>query len=101
MFFMNSCRVTELRHKEVINNTNGCRIGFVDDVEVNTETAKVVSVIIYGRQRFFGFFGRREDVVIQWENISLIGEDTILVSHCPFTYHQHKKNKLSFFPFFH
>ena len=55
---MGCCRVTDLRHKEVINSTNGCRVGFVDDVEVNTETARVVSIIIYGRQKFFGFFGR-------------------------------------------
>ena len=98
---MNCCRVTDLRRKEVINSTNGCRIGLVDDVEVNTENAKVLAIVIYGKQRFFGFLGRGEDVVINWENIRLIGEDTILVSHCPFSYHKHKKNKLSFFPFLH
>ncbi len=80
---MGCCRVTDLRHKEVINSTNGCRLGCVDDVEVDTITAKLISVIIYGRPRFFGLFGRYEDIVIRWENIKLIGEDTILVSQCP------------------
>lgn len=98
---MECCRVTELRHKEVINSTNGCRIGFVDDVEVNTATAKVISLVIYGRPRFWGLWGRGEDIVIKWENIQLIGEDTILVSHCPFSYQKHKKSKASLFAFLH
>ncbi len=80
---MGVCRVTEMRHKEVINSESGCRLGFVDDVEVDTVTAKLVAVIIYGRPKCFGLFGRYEDIVIRWEHIRLIGEDTILVSHCP------------------
>ncbi len=96
---MDCCRITELRHKEVINSTNGCRIGFVDDVEINTANAKVLSLVIYGRQRFLGFFGRREEIVIKWENIQLIGEDTILISHCPYSFQNHKKTKNHFFHF--
>ncbi len=76
--FMN-CSLTELRNKEVINATNGCRIGFVDDLEVNTCSAKICALIIYGRLKCFGLLGRRDDCVIPWEQISLIGEDTILV----------------------
>ncbi len=74
-----TCRIVELRHKEVINCNNGCRIGFVDDIEVDTKDARVCSVIVFGRPRFFGLFGRSDDFVIPWNNIKLIGEDTILV----------------------
>lgn len=80
VLILNCCRIVELRHKEVINSKNGCRIGFVDDVEVNTENARLVAIVIYGKPRFFGLFGKDEDLVIRWENIQLIGEDTILVS---------------------
>ncbi len=80
---MSCCRVTDLRHKEVINRRNGCRIGCVDDVEVDTVSAKLVAIIIYGKPRFFGLFGRYDDLVIRWENIDLIGEDTILISSAP------------------
>ncbi len=73
------CRLQELRKKEVINAQNGCRIGFVDDLEVDTRCAKVVALIVYGRPRFFGLFGRSDDCLIKWENIRLIGEDAILV----------------------
>ena len=64
---------------------------------VDTETAKVVALVIFGRWRVFGFLGRSEDTVIRWENIKLIGEDTILVTHCPFRYQKQKKSKLAFF----
>ncbi len=98
---MSCCRVAELRNKEVINSTNGCRIGYVDDVEVNTENARIVSVVIYGRPKLFGLLGRCEDLVIRWENIALIGEDTILVSHCPMRRNKPKRMKLPFLSFFH
>lgn len=79
---MGKCRFQELRRKEVINQRNGYRIGFVDDLEINTTTADLCSLIIYGRCRFFGLFGRDDDCVIPWQNIKLIGEDTILVDFC-------------------
>lgn len=75
------CKVLDLRHKEVINSKDGCRLGFVDDVEIDTQNATVLSLIIYGRLRCFGLLGRDEDITINWEYIKLIGEDTILVSY--------------------
>lgn len=77
-----TCRIVELRHKEVINNSTGCRMGFVDDIEVDTQTARVCSIIVFGRLRCCGLLGRCSDMVIPWENICLIGEDTILVKNC-------------------
>lgn len=73
------CRIIELRHKEVINSSNGCRIGFVDDVEVDTVTSEVKSIIVFGRPRCMGILGRTDDVIVPWNDIRLIGEDTILV----------------------
>lgn len=93
---MGCCRIVDLRHKEVINSKNGCRLGCVDDVEINTADARLVSIIVYGCPKCFGLFGREDDIVIRWENIELIGEDTILVSNCPV---QFKRKKLRF-PFF-
>ena len=75
-----SCRIAELRHKEVINQSDGMRLGFVDDVEINTKTAQLVSIVIYGRLKLFGILGRYDDTVIPWCDIKLIGEDTILVT---------------------
>lgn len=73
------CRLQELRKKEVINANNGCRIGYVDDLEIDTKCARVVALIVYGRPRLFGLFGKADDCYIPWDKIRLIGEDAILV----------------------
>ena len=36
-----NCRFTDLRHKEVISACDGTRIGFIDDVIVDTKCATV------------------------------------------------------------
>ncbi len=75
------CKASELRHKEIINARDGCRMGFVDDIEIDTKNAAIISLVIYGRWRCFGLLGRGEDIVIKLECIELIGEDTILVNY--------------------
>ena len=91
------CRASTLCDKEVINIADGSRLGRVDDVEVNLEDAKICSVIIYGKYRFFGLLGRNNDLVIHWKDITLIGEDTVLVSfkETPGSSKKKKKNFLS------
>lgn len=74
------CTLGDLRNKEIVNVRNGSKLGYVDDVEINTDDAAVLAFIVYGRPRFFGIFGREDDLVIKCEDIKLIGEDTILVS---------------------
>ncbi|MEE0061483.1 MAG: YlmC/YmxH family sporulation protein, partial [Acutalibacteraceae bacterium] len=63
------CMLGDLRHKEVINSKTGSRLGFVDDVEIDTKNAVVISLIIYGRLRCFGLLGKEEDIIIKWDCI--------------------------------
>lgn len=74
-------RFMDFRKKEIISVTNGVKIGYVDDVVFDTQTAQVLSVVVYGRARFFGLFGREEDILIPWEDIEVVGEDTVLVKN--------------------
>ena len=39
------------------------------------------ALIVYGRPRLFGLFGKSDDYYIPWEKIRLIGEDAILVDN--------------------
>jgi len=78
-----NCCVTDFRYKEVINNADGTRLGCVNDVEIDTCTGCVVSIVIYGQAKCFGLFGRTPDIKICWNDICVIGEDTILVKYCP------------------
>lgn len=76
---MNCCRIADLRHKEVVNIKDGTCLGCVNDVEVDTSCAKLVAIVIYGRLKCFGLLGRHDDIIIRWEDIEVVGEDTILV----------------------
>ncbi len=76
-----NCRMGDLRNKEVINMKDGSRVGFVSDVEIDTRTAQLTAVVIYGRLRWFGLLGREPDAVIPWKDITLIGDDTVLVDY--------------------
>lgn len=70
----------DIKCKEVIDIKTGCRLGYPDDIEFDNCTAKICRLVIFGRARFFGLFGREEDTSIRWGDIEVIGEDTILVS---------------------
>ena len=87
-----NCRFTEIRCKEVINIADGCRLGFVNDIEVDIITNCVVALVIPGPCRFFGLFGREEDFVVPWNCIRKIGEDIILVD-CEFSRRRSPREK--------
>lgn len=72
-------RYSCFRCKEVINVCDGCRLGYICDLELDTNCGKILAVIIPGPCRFFGLFGREEDYVVPWSCIRCIGEDIILV----------------------
>ncbi len=73
------CRMSELRCKEVINVRDGIKLGYADDVEIDGCSATVTALVIFGKSRFFGLFGRGEDLVIPWSCIEVIGEDIVLI----------------------
>lgn len=78
-----NCYITDLNEKEVINLCDGARLGNVCDVEIDTCTGCLVSIIIYGKGKCFGLLGREEDIKICWREIKVIGDDTILVDIKP------------------
>jgi len=73
------CRIYEFGYKEVIDLSDGSRLGYISDVEIDIESGQVRSAVIPGRLRLFGLLGREDDKVIPWEHIEKIGEDIILV----------------------
>lgn len=72
-------RIAELKDRQVVNILDGNVLGFVSDIELDTTNGKLSSLVIYGRPRALGFLGREDDVVIPWEDIDVIGSETILV----------------------
>ena len=89
------CRIDDLRNKQVVCVKNGCVLGFISDVEMDTLNGNLTSIIIFGRLRFFGLLGREEDIVIPWKDISVIGNETVLVNTEPPLYLQEKSKRFS------
>lgn len=79
-------RIADLRNKQVVCVKNGCVLGYISDVEIDTSSGRLESVIIFGRMRALGIFGRDEDIVIPWSEISVIGRETLLVTTDPTPY---------------
>lgn len=77
------CRISELRDKQVICAQNGMALGPVCDVEVDTCSGQICSLVIFGRCRGLGIFGREDDIIIPWCEIKVIGPDTVLVGMQP------------------
>ncbi|MCL2885093.1 MAG: YlmC/YmxH family sporulation protein [Oscillospiraceae bacterium] len=71
-------RVSDLRHKDIINITDGRRLGFVRDVDVDVQSGQINAVVVPGEASFFSLFAREEDMVIPWRQIKRIGVDVIL-----------------------
>jgi len=69
----------DFKHKEVINITDGKRLGFVQDVTADLNTGVITSIIVPGSAKLFNIFSNINDIVIPWENIKCIGDDVILV----------------------
>ena len=74
-----NCRFSDLRCREVININDGCRLGYVGDVEFEQPGGQITALIVPGRCRFFGLFGREEEYYIPWNCIKQFGDDIILI----------------------
>ncbi len=78
-----NCRIAELRNKQVVCIKDGGVLGYIVDVELNTDSGALTALVIPGRARFFGLFGHEEDLVIPWRDIEVIGQETVLVATEP------------------
>lgn len=71
-----SMRYSELTDKEVINIYDGCRIGRICDIEIDTLCGRINCVFIPTG----GFsLRKRKCQMVKWEQIERIGCDTVLV----------------------
>ena len=69
----------DFKHKEVVNITNGKRLGYVQDVCADLESGTITSIIVPGSNKILNIFNQSNDIVIPWQNIKCIGDDLILV----------------------
>ena len=72
-------RMYDMKQKEVINVKDGCRYGFICDVEIDEHCGKVISIIVPGPGRILGMFGNDQEYKIPWCDICHFGGDIVLV----------------------
>lgn len=72
-------RFYDLKQMEVINIKDGCRLGYVCDLELDREKGRIKKIIVPGPARIFGVFGREQEYRVEWDHVKQIGDDIILV----------------------
>ena len=75
---MGHCSTEDFREKEVINVADGCRLGYICELEFDTCDGKITAIVI-PISGGFRFWGKKERIVIPWNRSQRIGEDVILV----------------------
>ena len=78
-----SLKFTQLQCKEVICVSDGRRLGFITDVQVEVPDGRICAIVVPGPCRFLGVFGRSDDFIIPWNCIRRIGPDIVLVDTKP------------------
>ncbi len=69
---------SDFRSKEVINLSDGEKLGFVCDMEIDKHTGHIRTIILPAKEKQ-KFFSKTQGIKIPWENIDKIGDDIIFV----------------------
>ena len=69
-------RLEELKQREVINISDGKRLGFISDAEISEGNVTAL-ILPYSAQ----IFGKKYEYTIPWDSIICLGNDTILVNY--------------------
>ena len=72
-------RLTQLQCKEVICVSDGRRLGYIEDVEVEIPEGNIHAIVVHGCGRALGLLGSRDCFRIPWHCIRRIGPDIVLV----------------------
>ncbi len=70
--------LTQLRDKDVINLCNACRLGCINEIEFDTCSGQICSLVL-SRGNSWLCLGRDDDLILPWNRIECIGDDAVLV----------------------
>lgn len=72
-------RIGDMRDKQVLNVQDGSLVGFVEDLEFDCEQGRITALIVHCKSRGFFAFAKEEELFVKWEDIAVIGEDSVLI----------------------
>ena len=71
--------LSELRLMEVIDISDGRRLGFIGDIIYDESLKKIDSIVIPPQGSILSLFKKKEEIRIKWNQIKIIGSDVIIV----------------------
>src|SRR5574344_983728 len=72
----------ELKGKEVINVTDGKRLGRIIDLVFDTACGKILGFVVPSYNKSWNIFKSNDDIFIPYYSVCKIGDDAILVKIC-------------------
>ncbi|MBO8155320.1 MAG: YlmC/YmxH family sporulation protein [Bacillaceae bacterium] len=88
--------ISELQVKDIIAIEDGSKLGYISDLEIDVDRGYIVGLVISLKGKWFGLFGKQDELVIPWNHIVTIGKDVILVKSArPKLTHSMEENRES------
>jgi YlmC/YmxH family sporulation protein len=72
-------KISELAGRQIINLTDGRRLGPLKDLEIDPVAGTVRALVLKGGRPALRLLGLTRDVRVPWERIRKIGVDAVLV----------------------
>lgn len=74
-------RLSDLAGKEIINISNGDKLGVIGDSEliINETTGKIEAVLVPQNQGFWRFTDSKKYITIPWKTIKKVGAEVIVI----------------------
>ncbi|WP_337956102.1 YlmC/YmxH family sporulation protein [Desulforamulus ruminis] len=76
-------KATQLETKDIVNLSDGARLGPIKDLHIDLETGRVVALVLQAPRKYFGLMRSGRDLVIPWDQVKKFGLDTVLVDLQP------------------
>ncbi len=71
--------LSQLKQMEVVDISEGRRLGFISDIVFNEDFTKIESLVIPNQNGLLSIFKKKDEIHMKWNQIKTIGIDIILV----------------------
>jgi len=74
-------RLSHLSGKEVINLSDGSRLGVIDDCELtfDSKSGRINTMLVPNKNGLMSFFSEHRMITIPWQAIKRIGDEVIII----------------------
>lgn len=73
--------LSDLQTKDVVNLTDGNKIGKIKDVDIDIDSGDVLSINVLTVSKLRSFFSGESIIVIPWERVVKFGGEVIIVNY--------------------